>query len=91
MPESTIQIRKIRLRLRGVDAMTARAAANGLGEAIASGLTPPALGANRGGDVSRLDLGSVRMPRRPGAEAVRGSAASAVTDAVSRHLSGEAR
>ena len=90
MPESTIHIRKIRLRLRGVDATTARAAVGGLAEAIASGLTPPRTAA-RGGDVSRLDLGSFRMPPRAGAGALRASAASAVTDAVSRRLGREAR
>lgn len=60
MPETTVRIDRLRLRLRGVDPAAARVAASGLGPALLERLAPHlAAGSWRGATAARLELGAV--------------------------------
>jgi hypothetical protein len=85
VPETRIQVRKIKLHLRGIDPATAREVARGLGEAIATGLGPQLATTARGGEYGRLDLGSVRV-RASGAASIQATAADAVRGALVQRL-----
>ena len=90
MPEVNVRIEKLKLRLSGVDAATARAAAAGLGEAIAAGLKPSLAGGSA--EIRRMDLGVVQAPQASSASQLRQAAAGTVTKAIAQGLGqGEAR
>jgi len=76
------RIARLRVRLKGVDAATARAVGDGLGEAIAASLSPGLPRPAAQGYVRAMQLGSVTLPAGADASTVRHAAASAVGRAL---------
>jgi hypothetical protein len=84
MPEANLHIEKLKLRVRGVDASTARALASGLGEAIASAVDVESLMRAGNRRLGRLDLGSVTATPGATADGLRVQVAASIGQAVSR-------